>query len=83
MEAGQPIGWIMYFREERKQPRYRPVADEPEDDTLTVGVKELIRKMLQLVPEQRHNAEELLTDINQLLQKDQQTGEPSTVLNTV
>ncbi len=73
----------MYFREERKQPRYRPVADDPEDDELTVGVKELIRKMLQYVPEQRHNAEELLNDINQLLQQDKQTGEPSSVLNTV
>ncbi len=83
MEGGRAIGWIMYFREVRSQPRYTPVADEPEDDELTAGVKELIRKMLQFVPEQRHNAEELLRDIDLLLQKDKQTGEPSSVLNTV
>ena len=83
VESGKALGWIMYFREERKQPRYRPVADEPGDDQLTAGVKELIRRMLQYVPEHRHNAEELLKDINELLQQGLQAGEPSSVLNTV
>ena len=83
VEGGREIGWIMYFRDVRNQPRYRPVADEPEDDRLTAGVKKLIRKMLQFVPEHRHHAEGLLNEINQLLQQDQQTGEPSSVLNTV
>ncbi len=83
VERGKPIGWIMYFREKHKQPRYNPIADDADDDQLTIGVKTLIRRLLQYVPEHRRNAEALVMNINELLQNHQHEGDPPTVLNPI
>ncbi len=58
-EGRLPIGLIMVNRHKAKQTSVNPVADREDDSSLTRGVKQVIRKMVQMIPEHRMPMEDV------------------------
>ena len=54
-----PIGLVMFLRERQGKAQIDIVIKEVTDDSLTLGIKELIKKMTNVVPEYRPTAGEV------------------------
>ncbi len=53
MEGRLPIGQVMVMRHNAKQTSVNPIADRDDDSSLKRGVKQVIRKMVHMIPEHR------------------------------
>ncbi len=72
IEGRQPIGLVMVNRQKYHQTSVNPVKDKEDDDSLTRGVKQVIRRMVQMVPEYRlpmQAVSNLLSDENALIRE--------------
>ncbi len=58
-EGNLPIGLIMVNRHNAKQTSVNPVADGKDDSSLMKGVKQVIRKMVHMIPEHRMPMEDV------------------------
>ncbi len=58
-ESRLPIGLVMFNRENQRQTSIHPVEDKEGDSSLTHGVKQMIRRMIQMVPEYRQSMQDV------------------------
>ncbi len=66
IERNNQIGLVMLLRHNKKQPSVDLVSDYPGDDSITSGVKQLIRKMTLFKPEDRPSAQSCLNSLEEL-----------------
>ena len=66
-EAGLPIGLAVRNRRAFKQPEFNVVENHSGDDTMTKAIKQLIRGMTWLNPEQRLSSLEVQQNLEQIL----------------
>ena len=58
------VGFQMFLKEKLKQPMVDVIKNKPTDSYLVKGIKEVIRKMTQVVPEHRLHMDEVLRLLN-------------------
>ncbi len=66
------IGLVMFYRQARRQPTVHVVEDREGDGSITRGVKQVIRCMVQMVPEYRkpmQEVHEVLSNENDLIRE--------------
>ena len=66
-EAGLPIGLAVKNRRAFRQPEFNVVENQSDDDTMTKAIKQLIRGMTCLSPEQRLSSSEVQQNLEQIL----------------
>ncbi len=66
-EGRMPIGQVMVYRQKLRQTSVDPIADKKDDNSLTCAVKQLIRRMILMVPEHRI----LMQEVHRVLSAEQ------------